>query len=179
MPLLTTLGIIGLATAAAGAAGGAIGSSVNAKKAQDERERMYNESMDYLNSMYYRDPLSTTGTRALIKSMDQRLKEQNEALENRAAAGGATIENQLAARDANNKVMDKVYTSLLQGEDARRAAIEQQKLQLAQANSAAAQAGYLQQAQNWQSWGQQMSQAGLSLGTLGEGGLLGTGNTGK
>ena len=174
MGLTTALLIGGAAAAALGSTAGAVGSAVNNRKAQDERTRSYNEARDFLNTQYYRDPLSTIGNRALLKSMDQRLREQNEALENRAIAGGATMENQLAARKSNNETMGRVYTNLLMGEDARRDAINQQKLQLDQEYSRGTQASYLQNAQNWQAWGTQMAQTGMSLASAGllQGGSL-------
>ena len=167
MALTTALLIGGTALGIAGATAGAIGSSVNNRKAQEERTRMYNQSKDFLDTQYYRDPLSTVGNRAILKSMDQRLRDQNEALENRAVAGGATMENQLAARKSNNETMSRVYTNLLMGEDARRDAINQQKLRLDQDYSRVTQASYLQNAHDWQAWGAQMGQAGMSLASAG------------
>ena len=167
MVLTTALLIGGAAAAALGSTAGAIGSSVNNRKAQEERTRSYNEARDFLSTQYYRDPLSTVGNRAILKSMDQRLREQNEALENRAIAGGATMENQLAARKSNNETMGRVYTNLLMGEDARRDAINQQRLKLDQEYSRGTQASYLQNAQNWQAWGAQMAQTGMSLASTG------------
>ena len=163
----TAASLIGLGIAAAGATAGAIGSSVNNQKQQAERTRMYKQSKDFINSEYYRDPLSTVGNRALLKTLDQRMKKQNEALENRAVAGGATMENQLAARQVNNETMSNVYSNLLMGEDARRQAIRQQELQLDQDYSRGVQMGYVQQAHDWQSWGAQMAQAGMQLGSSG------------
>lgn len=167
MALTTALLIGGAAAAAIGSTAGAIGSAVNNRKAQDERTRMYNQSRAFLDTQYYRDPLSSVGNRAILKTMDQRLRDQNDALQNRAVAGGATMENQLAARKANNETMSNVYSNLLMGEDARRQAINQQKLQLDQDYSRGTQASYLQNAQNWQAWGAQMGQAGLSLASAG------------
>lgn len=167
MAFTSALLIGGAALAAAGATAGAIGSSVNNRKAQEERSRMYHQSKNFLNAEYYRDPLSSTSNRALLKTMDQRLRDQNDALQNRAVAGGATMENQLAARKANNETMSNVYSNLLMGEDARRQQINQQKLQLEQQYSQGQQMSYLQSAQNWQAWGAQMAQAGMSLASSG------------
>lgn len=167
MGLTTALLIGGAAAAAIGSTAGSIGSAVNNRKAQEERTRSYNEARDFLSTQYYRDPLSTIGNRALLKSMDQRLREQNEALENRAIAGGATMENQLAARKANNETMGRVYTNLLMGEDARRDAINQQRLKLDQEYSRGTQASYLENAKDWQAWGTQMAQTGMSLASAG------------
>lgn len=167
MALSTALLIGGAAAAGLGSTIGAIGSSVNNRKAREERDRIYNESKNFLTSQYYRDPLSTVGNRALLKTMDQRLRDQNEALENRAEAGGATMENRLAARKANNETMERVYNNLLMGEEARRNQIDQQRLGLDQSYSSQVQSGFLQDAQNWQSWGAQMAQSGMSLASAG------------
>lgn len=173
---MTIAALISAGVAAAAATAGAIGSSVNNRKAQEERTRSYNEAKGYLNSEYYRDPLSTVGNRALLKSMDERMKKQNESLENRAIAGGATMENQLAARKANNETMSNVFSNLLMGEDARRQAINQQRMQLDQNYSQGTQMNYLQNAQNWQAWGSQMANAAISYGSAdmasGSGALL-------
>ena len=159
--------LIGLGISAIGSAIGAIGSSVKNRKAQEERTRSYEEAKSYLDSLYYRDPLSTVGNRALLKSMDERMKDQTDALNNRMVAGGATMENQLAARESNNRTMSNVYTSLLQGEDARRDRIDSQRLQLDQQYSQGVQQGLREDAMNWQSWGTAMAQAGLSYGSTG------------
>lgn len=161
------LGLIGLGVSAAGSIGGAIGSSVNRSKASAERTRAYNEAKNLLNSEYYRDPLSSIGNRSLLKSMEERMRENEDAINNRAVAGGATMENQLAAKKANNQAMSNVYTNLLMGEDARRSAINQQKLQLGQNYSAGVQQDYAAASQDWRSWGQQMAQSGMSLATSG------------
>ena len=146
-------------------AASAIGGAINSSMAREERRNAYNKSKAYLNAEYYRDPLSTIGNRALLKSFDERMKDSNDALQNRAAAGGATFENQLAARQANNETMSNLYSNLLMGEDARRAAISQRKMQLENDYSAGVQAEHLADAQNWQAWGSQMSNAALSYGS--------------
>lgn len=156
---------VALAAAALLSTAGAIGNAENRRKANIERDRIYNKSKSYLDSEYYRDPLTSYGNRALLKSMDKRLEDQNDAMQNRAAAGGATIENQLAARKSNNETMSNVYSNLLMGEDARRQQINQQKLALDQNYSAGVQSSYLQAAQNWQTWGSQMASAALSYGS--------------
>ena len=144
---------------------GAIGSSANNRKARDEESRSYREARNYLSSQYYRDPLSTVGNRSLLKSLDERMRDQQEALQNRAVAGGATVENQLAAMNSANRTMSGVYSNLLQGEDARRQAIDSQKMQLDMQHSGNIQRGYYQDAQNWQNWGAQMANAAMSFGT--------------
>ena len=159
-----TIGLISAGVSALGSAIGATGAGANMKKARDEENRSYQDAKDFLSSQYYRDPLSAVGNRALLKTLDQRMKDQTTAMENRAVAGGATMENQLAARQANNEVMGGVYANLLQGEDARRQALDQQRLALDQRHSANLQNGYIQDAQNWQAWGGVMGDTGMALG---------------
>ena len=177
----TTLALIGAGVAAAGATAGAAGSAAKRKQAREEETRNYQNAKDYLNSMYYRDPLNTMSSRWLLKAWNQDKKDELEALNNRAVAGGATTENQLAGLKAINKRTDNLYGQLLLGEDARRDRISSQMMNLEDRHSGAVQGSYMQAAQDWNQWGGQMAQAGMSLmnaGLLGGTGGLGAGNTG-
>ena len=176
MPILTPAALISAGLAAAGATAGGIGSAVNRRKAMEEENRNYQNAKDYLNSMYYRDPLSTVGNRSLLKQTRENYADGLDALNNRMVAGGATMENALAARQANNENLDKVYSQLLMGEDARRDRLAAQRMQLDSQHSAAVQNGYRQAAQDWQAWGSQMANAALSYGSAS---LLGGGEAGE
>lgn len=147
-----------IAAAGALAAGGTLLNLIGNRKAAEATSRARQSALDHIDSEYYRDPTATIGNRALLKSLDERLDEQNRAMENRAVAGGATVENQLAARKANNQTVSSVYNNLLMGEDARRQALSAQRNQVIQQ-------GYLQDAQNWQSWGSTMANGMMSLGS--------------
>jgi len=147
------------------AAGSAGLSAYNRAKADKERQRNYENAKSYLNSLYYRDPLSTVGNQSLLKTVKQNHADELDAVQNRMAAGGGTMENALAARQASNEGMDKVYNQLLMGEDARRDRIDQQRLALDQQNSQAIQGSYRQAAQDWQQWGAQTAGAMLSYGS--------------
>ena len=147
------------------AAAGAAGSAYNRNKAKNEEQRAYQEARDFLNSQYYRDPLTTVGNRSLLKAASERYEKNLDAINNRMAAGGGTMENALAARQSNNEGMSRLYGQLLQGEDARRDRINAQKLQLDQNHSSALQANYRQAAQDWQQWGAQTSSALMSYGS--------------
>lgn len=161
-------GSAALGTLGSGIAAG-VGAS-NIKKARNEEAKSYKNARSFLDSQYYRDPLSSVGNRAILKGLDERMKDQADAIENRAAAGGATMENQLAARQASNRTMSNVFTGLLQGEDARRDRINSQKLALDMQHSANVQNSYYQNAQNWQNWG---AAFGNAMGDLGSSILLG------
>ena len=147
------------------AAGSAGLSAYNRAKADKERQRNYENAKSYLNSLYYRDPLSTVGNQSLLKTVKQNHADELDAVQNRMAAGGGTMENALAARQASNEGLDKVYSQLLMGEDARRDRIDQQRLALDQQNSQAIQGSYRQAAQDWQAWGAQTAGAMLSYGS--------------
>lgn len=138
---------------------GAIGAAVNTKKARQEELRNYQYAKDFLNTQYYRDPLSTTGNRSLLKLRDEQRADNLEALNNQATATGATMENRLAAMKAENQTDSRLLSSLLQGEDARRDRISGQQLALENQHSANIQNQFYQNAQNWQQWGAATSDA--------------------
>ena len=162
--LFTTAALIaaGIGAAASGISAGV--AAAKNKKARDEESRSFNDAKNYLSSQYYRDPLSTVGNRSLLKSLDERMRDQQDALQNRAVAGGATMENQLAAMNSANRTMSGVYSNLLQGEDARRQALDAQRLNLDMKHSQNLQSGYYQDAQNWQAWGNSMGGALMDVG---------------
>ena len=160
-----TAALIAAGVAAAAATAGAAGSAANRSKARKEELRNYENAKAQLNSMYYRDPLSAVGNQSLLKMARQSHKDNLDALQNRAVAGGATMENQLAARKANNESLDKLYGQLLLGEDARRDRLSQQQLQLEAQHSGNVQNSYYQAAQDWQTWGSQVANAAMSYGS--------------
>ena len=147
------------------ATGGAVGSALNRARAREEETANYQRARDYLTSMYYRDPLTTASNRALLKTVRENYADNLDALNNRMVAGGATMENALAARQAQNESLDKVYSQLLMGEDARRDRIDAQRMALDSQHSQAVQAGYREAAQDWQTWGSQMANAAMSYGS--------------
>ena len=158
MSAIASLIAAGIATA------GAVGSAVNNKKAREEQQRQFRKDQARLEMEYYRDPLSTITNKTLLKSAKEFHKDNLDAINNRMVAGGATFENQLAARQASNEGMDNLYAQLLRGEDARRQRNEDRQMGLDQQNSLYKQNSYLQDAQNWQAWGAQTANAAMSYG---------------
>lgn len=148
---------------AAAGLGAGMSASKN-KKARREEQKAYDRAQAYLNADYYRSPLESTGNRALLKTLDTRLEKNNEAIDNRAAAGGATVENVLAAKQNMNEAVSDTYAQLLRGEDARRQGIRAQQLGVDQNHSQAVQNSYREDAANWQQWGQTTASAIMSLG---------------
>lgn len=159
-----TIGLIAGGVSALGSLGGAIGSSINTKKARNEENRYYQYGKEFLNSEYYRDPLSSVGYRSLIKSFDDRRRDEVEGMRNRAIAGGATVENQLAAMNALNRTESDFNAKLLQSVDARRQSLDAQKLSLEGQHSQNVRNNYLQDAYNWQAWGSAFGDAAMNVG---------------
>jgi len=147
--------IVGGALAAAGIAANAIANAKASEKTAEARRKY----TDYYNTEYYRNPADSLGTKAILKLHDERRRDELDALNNRAVAGGATMENQLAARKMLNQSESEFESQLLLQQDAKRQALDREKLGADQQNS-------LQDAQNWQAWGANMSSSLMSAGSL-------------
>ena len=120
------LPLIGLATSA-------IGTGVQAfqnAKASELAEQNYNKMRGQLLTDMYANPLDSVANKALLSQMDRRLDKQEKKVENQAAAGGATFENVLAAKQASNEAMADAVTGIMQGEQARQDALKSQLLNL-------------------------------------------------
>lgn len=156
-----------LILAGAGLAASAIGAGIQAfqnSKANKMAEENYNRTRGQLLTDMYASPLDSVANKALLSQMDRRLDRQADAIANQAAAGGATFENTLAAKQAGNDAMADVVSGLVQGEQARRDSYRQQLLNLdsqrtAQRISATQQAGA-----GWASLGNNVSGALTTLG---------------
>lgn len=111
----------------------AIGKGIQARqnaKANELAEENYNKQRDRLLTDMYTSPLDLVANKALLSQMDRRLNKREEVINNQAAAGGATFENTLAAKQASNEAMADVVSGLMQGETARRDAITNQLLNI-------------------------------------------------
>ena len=143
-----------------------MGASKNAKARREEKAN-YNRQQGLLDYEQWKDPLTSVRNRSVFKQMDQRIADNTEAINNRAVAGGATVENVLAARQKNNETISNVGSQLLMAEDARRARVLGQRMALDDRHSQAVQQGYQADARNWQNWGAATSQAIMSYGMAG------------
>lgn len=152
---------------AAGLAASAIGAGVNAyQNAQANKlaEENYNNQRRLMLSDRYANPLDSIANKALLSQMDRRLNKREEAIENQAAAGGATFENTLAAKQASNEAMADVVSGIMQGETARRDAMKQQLLNLDSQRTAQQIAARQQSGQNWMSLANNLSGSLTTLG---------------
>ena len=108
----------------------AIGAGVNAfqnAKANGLAEENYNKTRGLLLADKYANPLDSVANKALLSQMDRRLNKREEAIQNQAAASGATFENTLAAKQASNEAMADVVSGVMQGEQARQDALYEAK----------------------------------------------------
>ena len=156
-----------LILAGVGLAASAIGAGIQAAqnaKANKLAEQNYHRTRGQLLTDMYASPLDSIANKALLSQMDRRLEKQNEAIENRAAAGGATFENTLAAKQAGNEVMADAVTGLVQGETARRDAYKSQLLNLDSQRTAQQIAAKQQSGAGWASLGNNVSSAFTNLG---------------
>lgn len=156
-----------LVLTAAGLAASTLGAGINAyQNAQANKlaETNYNNQRGQLLTDMYASPLDSVANKALLSQMDRRLEKQNEAVMNQAAAGGATFENTLAAKQAGNEAMADVVSGLMQGETARRDAMKQQLLNLDSQRTAQQMAAKQQAGQNWLTLGNNAFGAFTDLG---------------
>lgn len=158
------LGIAGLTQSALASGISAYKSSQKNKAAREEEQKAYDRTRLALDADRYRSPFDSYANKLLLKSLDQRVRDISDAEDNRALAGGATAENRLAARESMNKLISNTYDNALAGEDARQQAIRNQLLALDNQHSQNIANNYIQDANNWQQWGSNMSNALAQFG---------------
>lgn len=124
LPLL--LPLIGMGLSAVGTGIQAYQNSQANKLAQEN----YNKQRETLLTDKYTNPLDLVGNKALLTQMDRRLNKQEERVANQAAAGGATFENTLAAKQASNEAMADVVSGIMQNEQVRQDTMRNQLLNL-------------------------------------------------
>ena len=154
------LSLLGMAAAGVGAGISAYKNAQAGKLAEEN----YNKQLGVLLTDLYANPLESVSNKALLSQMDRRLERRNTAVENQAAAGGATFENTLAAKQANNEIMADAVSGLMQGEAARTAAIKQQLLNLDSQRTAQQMASMQASGQNWASLGNALAGGLTTLG---------------
>ena len=151
-------GISALATGGSAIAGARANRKNQAILNQRDRE---NEQM-YLQE-YYRGALENEGSKAYLKRLDEMMEKRDKAADNAAVATGATHENQLAAKQANNEVLSDAIAGLVEREENRKMAVQDRYFN----NRAAIQSGQMAQnqaiAQNWANLGSGISSAAGSL----------------
>jgi hypothetical protein len=149
---------------AAGSAIGAIGSaSANRKNERKLRAMENEEKQDYLRE-YYRGALDNEGSRAYLKKLDERLKRSDKATENALTASGATHENALAVKQANNEVYSDAVSNLVENEQTRKDQVRAGHKEAMNTFANAQMQQNANQAQTWSQVGQGISSAAAGLG---------------
>lgn len=146
---MLTAGIIAGLAGAALQGLGAYKAGQQGKKNQTLLSQMADENKSEYMSEYYRGALDNPGSKAYLKRLDQSVRDSTKATENTAAATGATQENVLAAKQANNEVMSNAIGGLVQQEDMRKEGIKQNYFQRKNALTQAQMGMNAQIGQNW------------------------------
>lgn len=160
MAIQFLLPLIGMAASAVGTG---IQASQNAK-ANQLAEENYNRSRGRLLTDMYANPLDSVANKALLSQMNRRLNKQEEAIENRAAAGGATFENTLAAKQAGNEAMADVVSGVMQGEQARQDSMRNQLFDIESRRTAQQMAAKQQAGAGWASLANTLAGSLTTLG---------------
>ncbi len=154
---------IGMAISAAGTALGA----AKGAKANRENQRILNDlnrenEQSYLTE-YYRGALDNDGAKAYLKRLDSRMRERDKAAENSAVATGATQENILAQKQANNEVVSDAIAGLVENEESRKQAVRENYLNRRQSLKAGQMNQNAAVANNWANLGSGIASAAGSL----------------
>lgn len=145
----------------------AIGTGISAyqnSQANKLAEENYNNTRERLLTDMYANPIDSVANKALLSQMDRRLNKQEEAIANQAAAGGATVENVLAAKQASNEAMADAVSGIMQGETARKDALRSQLLNLDSQRTAQQMAAKQQAGQMWSNLGDSVFSSMTTLG---------------
>lgn len=154
------LPLIGLGVSAIGA-GIQAGQNAKANKLAEDN---YNQTRGRLLTDMYANPLDSVANKALLSQMDRRLDKRERAIENQAAAGGATFENTLAAKQASNEAMADVVSGIMQGEQARQDSFRNQLLDIESRRIQQQIAAKQQAGAGWASLGNNVSSTFTNLG---------------
>ena len=111
--------VMGLASAVSSGIGAIKSSQANKRNARQLRAMEAENEAEYLRE-YYRGALDNEGSKAYLKKLDERMKRSDAAAENALTAQGATHENALAVKQANNEVYSDAVSLLVENEQARK-----------------------------------------------------------
>ena len=145
MSASAVLGIASLVTSLAGSAASAAKSSAN----EDKLERQRNKFLADFNTDYYRSALDSASGKSYLKRLNASLDKRNIALDNATVRSGATHENTLAQRQANNEVLSNAMAQLVGAEQSRKDNTRERFLNRMASSDAALMQMNQQQAANW------------------------------
>lgn len=158
--------LIPLLAAGASAIGSGVGGYYR-NQANKAMNSWYDYAEGFANTQRNLSYLDTAGGKAEQKLINRNYRDSLDSINNRMVAGGATMENALAARQANNESRDKMNMQIVQADQKRKDAWDNQLLNLKGQRANYTANNYMQKAQDWNQWGGQMASSLLSLGTSG------------
>lgn len=151
-------GISALASAGTSIAGGI-------KNKQSQRlldEQISDNERRYLEE-HYRGALENDASKAYLKRLTSEMDRRDKALENSVIATGATHENALAQRQANNEVLSDAIAGLVEREETRKENAENRYLTLRDSQTRQQTSQNAAVANNWAQLGEGISSAAGSL----------------
>lgn len=166
VPVYQSIAIIPIIAAAVSALA-AGGSAIAGAKAKKKNQKILNDQNRENEQMYlqeyYRGALENEGSKAYLKRLDEAMEKRNQAADNSAVATGATHENTLAAKQANNEVLSDAIAGLIEKEDTRKLQVQDRYF----GNKNAIRSGQMSQnaavANNWAGIGSGITSAAGSL----------------
>lgn len=151
---------IGLASTAVSAG---MSASANAKNRKMLEAQEREDKADYLRE-YYRGALDNEGAQSYLKKLDNRLKRADKATENAITASGATHENALAAKQANNQVYSDAVADLVENEQSRKDNVRSGYQSAKRATTSAHMQQNSAEAATWAQVGQGIADAAMGVG---------------
>lgn len=160
-PLLVAGIAAGISALASG--GSAIAGARANKKNQKILDQQSRENEQMYLQEYYRGALDNEGSKAYLKRLDEIMEKRDKAADNAAVATGATQENQLAAKQANNEVMSDAISGLIEREEQYKRAAQDRYFNVKNNLQAGKMSQNQAVAQNWANIGAGISNAAGSL----------------
>lgn len=104
--------VAGLVLSALGTAASGIGSAVGNKRQQQQLNNEKARQEAWYNTEMYKDPLKRSDNAAMLRLVEDRIKEQERTDAARQKVLGGTTEARLANRDSNNKAYAGVVSNM-------------------------------------------------------------------
>jgi hypothetical protein len=118
--------MVALALSLAGGVASQIGSANANKKRQDALDTQRNSDNAWYNKEYYTDEIDRTENKSMLRTLAEKLKEQNKQAQATAAITGATPEMALAQQNNSNKTYADVVNKIAGRASQRKDMITQQ-----------------------------------------------------
>lgn len=163
--VITPLAVAGIAAgiSALASAGTSIAGGIKNRQSQRILANLDNENTERYLQEYYRGALDNDASKAYLKRLTSEMDRRDQALENSTVATGATHENALAQKQANNEVISDAIAGLVEREDARKRDVENRYLTMKNQLANAQMSQNAAVANNWANLGSGISSAAGSL----------------